>query len=87
MYFSTESLWKLSRLLDRKRPVCDFSSAVVDKSQLQTAKCWRADFISDPSDLHKLLVLENIQQDLHLICILIHTFKKTFTTQKTMCSV
>lgn len=62
---------ELSCLLDRKRLVCDFASAVVNKSQLQTAKCWRADFIFDPSDLHKLLVLGNIHWQIW----------KTFTTK------
>lgn len=45
-------------LLDIKRPVCDFATAMVNKSQLQAAKCWRADFIFDTCDFHKLLVLE-----------------------------
>lgn len=58
-----------SCLLDRKWLVCDFSSAVVNESQLQTAECWRADFIFDPSDLHKLLVLGNTQQSFYLIYI------------------
>lgn len=64
--FSIESnKMKLRCLLDRKRLVCDFASAMVNKSQLQTAQCWRADFIFDPSDLHKLLVLGDIQQGFH----------------------
>lgn len=76
MYFLTESqLTKLSCLLDRKRPVCDFASAMVNKSQLQTAECWRADFIFDPSDLHKLLVLGNIHFHLQFF-ILVNTSEK-----------
>ena len=50
---------QLSCLLDRKGLVCDFAGAVVNKSQLQTAERWRANFIFDPSDLHILLVLGN----------------------------
>lgn len=45
-------------LLDIKRLVCDFAGAVIDQSQFQAAKRWRAEFIFDPSDLHKLLVLK-----------------------------
>lgn len=48
-----------SCLLDRKWLVCDFAGAVVNERQLQAAKCWRAHFIFDSSDLHKLLVLRN----------------------------
>lgn len=47
-----------SCLLDRKWLVCDFAGAVVNERQLQAAKCWRANFIFDSSDLHKLLVLQ-----------------------------
>lgn len=73
---------KLSCLLDRKGLVCDFASAVVNKGQLQTAKCWRADFIFDPSDLHKLLVLRNLQQGFHVMYILINNLEKIFTTKE-----
>lgn len=69
MYFSIESwLMKLSCLLDREGFVCDFACAVVNEGQLQAAECWRADFIFDPRDLHKLLVLKKkkTQQDFHL---------------------
>lgn len=47
-------------LLDIKRLVCDFARAVVDQGQFQAAECWRAEFIFDPSDLHKLLVLKKM---------------------------
>lgn len=46
-------------LLDIKGLVCDFSSAVIDQSQLEAAERRRTHFIFDPCDLHKLLVLEN----------------------------
>lgn len=52
---------ELSCLLDIKRLVCDLARAVVNHRQLQAAECRRADFIFDPSDLHKLLVLEKIK--------------------------
>ena len=47
-----------SDLLDREGLVCDLPRAVVDQSELQAAQCWRTNFIFDPCDLHKLLVLE-----------------------------
>lgn len=46
-------------LLDIKGLVCDFSSSVINQSQLEAAERWRTHFIFDPCDLHKLLVLEN----------------------------
>lgn len=53
--------FNMSCLLDRKWFVCDFLGAVVDKSQLQTAERWRANFIFNTSDFHKLLILENMK--------------------------
>lgn len=50
-----------SCLLDIKRLVCDLARAVINHRQLQAAECRRAHFIFDPSDLHKLLVLEKSQ--------------------------
>lgn len=47
-------------LLDIEGLVCDFASAVVDQGQFQAAEGWRAEFIFDPSDLHKLLVLKKM---------------------------
>lgn len=48
----------MSCLLDRKGLVGYFPGAVVNQSEFQTAQCGGADFIFDPCDLHKLLVLE-----------------------------
>lgn len=48
----------MSCLLDRKGLVGYFPGAVVNQSEFQTAQSGGADFIFDPCDLHKLLVLE-----------------------------
>lgn len=60
-------------LLDIKRLVCDFASAVVDQGQFQAAECWRAEFVFDPSDLHKLLVLKKITLVLTITKFRVHS--------------